>query len=429
MNGDSSYLQTRVDDGTLTQQDAEIFPNIATCDRLGRELKDWWENIHQRDAFSDKFQLFKQFNRPDYSFGFLETADLPSGRYALMGEHQDLFFDSIKSIPIEPVERRSADWMNAQIRAFALHYFMRITSSRATDAYPEQGDPLPFLRWLSQCPSTPDRRKDIGFYQLYGKRIDTGKVQVFAKADQPAVVDMHQLGTRYDWVLLKARLFDFTLTNPGPSIAGYRFPLTVTDNNEYLYGLLTPYFNIDRQHPEEGVLGEYGMGFSIVAPPPGQSPLTIGPEVFTLGMNFFRFKVFADGSVRLTITFCCNQLKGILQLPVSPINWGLIFADLASFGRGRRLLRPIERMAARLPLSQTRIDPLFQSIEALNLLTGDAAKRDYCISTEAVCKFILRKHGRVFTHLAGDGVRVFRLIQDWLDTATLPRWVIRGERP
>ena len=429
MNDQSSSLQAWVANGTLTQEDADILPHIPRCDRLGRELKNWWDDIYARDAFTNKFQLFKQFNRPDYSFGYLETADLPSGRYPVMGEYQDLFFDTIKSIPLEPAERRSAEWMNEQIRAFALRYFLRVTSSRATDAFPEQGDPLPGLHWLSQCPDATDRRRDIGFYQLYGKRKDTGALEVFAPADQPVVVDVRQLGTDYDWVLLKARLFDFKLTTKGPAIEGYRFPLTVTDTKEYLYGLLTPCFNLDRQNPEKGVLGEYGMGFSLVAPAPGRSALTIGPEVFTLGMNYFRFKVLESGSVRLRITFSSNQLNGILPLPVSPINWGLNFANLATFGFAQKLLGPIEKQAANLPLGKLRIDPFFTAIKCLNLVTGNAAKRDYCISTETVFKFILRKHGIVFNHLTSDSVRVFRLIHDWLDEAKLPRWVVRGEKP
>ncbi len=411
----------------LTAEDKAVLAHVDKAYTTGRELKDWWDDVSSRDAFTDKFPLIEEFHRPDSNFGYLAKAPVGGVDQPVMGEAQDLFYDTTKEPNTQGAKRHGAKWMNEQVREFALRYFLRVTSSRTSEAYPEKGHPSPFLRWASQCPEDCDKRKDIGFYQLLYKLKDGGRVGKFSTAQQKAFVDVRDIGQRYDWILAKARLFDFQLTfSPFGSKVP---PLVVIDNKEHLYILFTPYFNVDRQNPEKGVLGEYAMGFSIVQPPPTNSLFSIGPQVFTMGFNYFKFTVYDTGEVRVRIVFCCNQLDGIFPLPISPVDWMLLGADLATFGASSRLLGPLQRQIESLPFNKKTFDPFFGAITGLNAVTGGSAKRDYCISKEDIFKFILSKHGFVFNQLIGDSLRVWRQIPDWLDTPALPSWVVKGEKP
>lgn len=412
----------------LTAEDQKILKNVDQAYRHGRELKDWWDEMEARDAFTDKFQLLKEFDRPlDSNFGYVEDAKIGGRRRGVMGEMQSLFYDRPKEPSNRAAEKQAAAWFNEQVREFALRYFIRITSSRETERCPQKGHPAPGMGWLSQCPGDLNLRKDIGFYQLFYKRKD-GRVGRFADAEQAAFVDAREIGTRYDWILAKARLFDFQLTffplgRDAP-------PLVIIDNKEHLYALFTPYFVIDDPKPaDKDLLGEYGLGFAIVPPPPSTDLFTIGPQVFTMGFNYFKFQVYKDGRVQVKIVFCCNQLDGIFPLPASPVEWGLGFAHLATGGLSSKLLKPLQGALGKLPLSKKTVDPYFSTIDALNSVTGDALERDYCISKTDVFKYILSKHGTVFDQLIGDSVRVWRQIPDWTDASALPAWVVHGEKP
>jgi len=425
---DTKKLQPYVDNGTLTEEDAAILPHIPRADRLGRELKDWYEDMAGRDAFTDEFKLLKFFGASgDSDCGYIETADLPSGKYEVMGEIQDLLFDSTRSTSAKPPAKAELEKINEQLREFALHYFMRTTAPRAAIAEPVKSHPAPFLKWLDQAPRMNDEREDIGFFQLYGQRIGTQEIEVFKKSEQSAVMDMRDLVKDYDWVLVKARLFDFQLLfNVLPPVLGFQFPFAFEDTQEFLYGLVTPAFFCDEQKPRKGVLGEYGMGFALVAPPADQSPLTVGPEVFTMGMNYFRFIVYETGEIRTTVTFACNQLKGLMPLPVSPINWGLMGFDVLTDGRASKLLEPLTKGADKLPLGKARFDPVLTTIKTMNRVTGGALGRDYGISTDNIFKWILRKHGTVFNQQMSEAGRVWRAFPDWLATDELPLYIRHG---
>lgn len=426
----TNQLQAYVDNGTLTREDAAILPHIPRADRLGRELKEWYEDHAERRAFTNEFPLLEFFGASDDTdSGYIESAELPSGQFAIMGEKQNLLFDTTRSTSGQAPTAAQVERVNEQMREFALRYFMRITSPRAPIAEPVKSDPAPFLGWLDQAPRMGDERDNIGFFQLYGQRAGTQELEVFSKADQQTVVDMRELGTTYDWVLVKARLFDFELQfNVAPPLLGFRFPFTFLAHQEFLYGLMTPAFLCDERNPRPGVVGEYGMGFSLVAPPPGESPLTFGPEAFTMGMNYFRFVVHETGEIRTTVTFSSNQLAGIVPLPVSPVNWGLLGLDLLTNGHASDLLGPLTEEANRLPLARARFDPVLSSIKALNRFTGGALGRDYGISTENIFKWILRKHGTVFNHQMAESARVWRAFPDWLATDSLPEYIRRGRK-
>ncbi|MCP3963345.1 MAG: hypothetical protein GY719_36365 [bacterium] len=407
----------------LTDEDRKVLENVDRAYADALALKEWWDDVSSRDAFRNRFQLIKEFDQPDWSFGYLDEA--PVG--PVMGEIQDLFYDRTKEPATAAAQEQGAEWMNEQIREFVLKYFLRNTSSRLTEAYPETGNPAPGLGWVSQCPEDRNERKDIGFYQQFYREKDSGTIGRFSESASTRFVDVREIGSRYDWVVAKARLLDFQLTlyPLGRNLP----PLTVVDHKEHLWVLFTPYFNTDDEKPEEGVLGEYGMGFAIIQPPASGDLVTIGPQVFHYGFNYFKFRVHDNGMVRARVVFCCNQLDGIFPLPVSPVDWTMQLAHLATFGLSSRLLGPLQERIERIPLSKVTVDPVFSSIDFLNLLTGDALAKDYCISKEQIFKFILSKHATVFHQMVGDSVRVWRQIPDWLDTAALPRWVVEGEKP
>ena len=127
----TTQLQAYVDNGTLTSEDADILPHIPRADRLGRELKEWYEDTAERDAFTNKFPLLEFFGASgDTDSGYIESAELPSGQFDVMGEKQDLFYDTTRSTSAERPAPAYIESVNEQMREFALRYFMRITAPR-----------------------------------------------------------------------------------------------------------------------------------------------------------------------------------------------------------------------------------------------------------------------------------------------------------
>src|SRR5258708_38048410 len=111
----------------LTDEDLAILSQVESSLSNGLQLKAWWEKTNANDNYSRRFPTALTFNRPDHSFAFLDQAPVNGELMPVLGDLQDLFYDSIK-VPTTrtPV---GAEWMRDQIREFVLHYFSRISSS------------------------------------------------------------------------------------------------------------------------------------------------------------------------------------------------------------------------------------------------------------------------------------------------------------
>lgn len=421
-------------DAELDPDDRYVLRHIPKAYDDGVVLKRWWEKTYARDSFRQKFQLVRQLNQPSESFGFLDSVLLDGSQVPIGGEYQHDFFDQPKA----PADVSLAnEWIKAQLRIFALRYFLRVSALHATTAFPQRIGPRadPLFPFLSACSKLEDERQDIGFTQLaYKLEGDDDEIHAFPKSEQSAFVDVREIGEKYAWVLAKARIFQFQLTFY--PFGEKFFPVTFADPNEYLYLLFTPYF-VSVEEPEEkraerrpdgrdvGLLAEYGFGFSIVANPSSKDVFTEGPQVFTTGIQFFKFQLWEDGQIWVRMVFLANQLTHIFQFPLDPLYWTFKLGELTAAATKSSLLPFFQGAVDRLPLGPT-IDPVFGSIRLLNAVTGGLAGRDYCISIDEVQRDVLVKHEEVFSEMISDAGRTWRQIRDWLDTDALPVWVRRG---
>src|ERR1041384_8004400 len=167
--------------------------------------------------------------------------------------------------PRTPAASRTAaaEWMRDQVREFVLHYFMRISAFREPEAYVPDRPFLPpgFLQRLSWCPQEDILRRGFGFRQLYYKLKGTGEVGKFPTRERPAIVDLREIGTKYEGIVLRVRIFDFNFPFKPFGPGG---PAVVVPLNEQSNLIMSNAFVEDEQNPEHGVLGRYGLGYAFV---------------------------------------------------------------------------------------------------------------------------------------------------------------------
>jgi hypothetical protein len=126
------------------------------------------------------------------------------------------------------------------------------------------------------------------------------------------------------------------------------------------------------------------------------------------------------------MTFAANRPERIVNPALDPLQWGLRMADLASFGLAGRLLAQGGEALGRLTGGRD-LDPVSAFILMANLLSGGRAATDLCISWEALEKSFLVTHFMQHYTMITGSILTWRQIRDWLDAASLPRWVVTGE--
>jgi hypothetical protein len=419
-----------------TEAEQYVLDHVPQAYKDGLELKAWYERKAATGSFDDKFDLVRETNIPAHDYGYLDTARIGGKDVKVFGDVQEQFFDQPKELAAGG--KVPAGW-SEQLREFVLKYFLHVSSAHQIEPVPQRTGAAshPPLAFLSACLKDRHDRGGIGFYQLAYKKKDGGKVGWFSEAEQFDFVDLTELGTKYDWVLAKARLYQFSLTIYP---VGPLFPFTFADPYEHVYVLFMPEFVVDEPRvggkrtvvdPETGdehkVLAEYGFGFSLVQNLSSYAPVTIGPQIFDLGMQYFRFRLLEDGRISSKMVFCANQLTYLFRLNANPLVWPLRAAEALSLKLAPGLTKPLQGLIDALPLSDVWIDVVFDAVRALDVLTlGEAAKR-YCISVEQIQKDVLIKHDMVFYGMIADTLRIWRQVRDWTDAAAIPAWVRFGE--
>jgi len=404
----------------LTDQDRIIIQRVDSYLSAGLALKRWWNETYSTNGFRQQFELQRVFNRPDRSFGFFDEVNLDGGTLPVMGSFQDMFYDQSRT-PTS-LQREAAQWMRAQVREFALRYFMRVSDFRQPEAYVEsrQSSPRHFLEGFSWCADQDVLRQGFGYSQLYYKLRENGQVGKFQ--DEYAIIDLRELGRKYEWVVAKVRIFDFKFTfSPfGPDGPELALPLT-----EASYLVLTDDFISNEEEPAPGVLGQYGLGYAFIKDP-SQSLFAYGPGQFDAAIETINFQVLESGEVRVSMVFVANRPERIANVSLDPVNWGFRFADLFSSGLSSRLLAPVKGAFERLATSAASFDPVSAYISLVNALTGNWARQDLCVSREQVEKKLLAQHFMQHYATVVGSLLTWRRIPDWLDTARLPGWVVTG---
>src|SRR5258708_283732 len=408
--------------GPDLQRDALVMPAGREFLARGLALKKWWTEVEAGKAPPIRqFPIERSFNRPTRAFGFYGEAPVAGRMMPVMGNVQEMFYDQTRA-PAS-MGRDSAEWMWAQIREFVMKYFMRISSLRRREVYVDAAYPLPppALARLSWCPAPQNESMGFGFSQLFYKPAGAGKIDAFPSYDQSAIVDQREVGKKYDWLVLKVRIFDFNFAFHPLGESG---PAVVFGEDEESYLVVHEQFVNHKDHPAPGVLGDYGIGYAFIkSPTPG--PFRYGPGEFEAALELINFRVYETGYISVRMVFIANRPAGISNLAIDPVDWGFRVADLFSLGLASRVLSPAKQLLRQHPFSLS-LDPVRSYISGANLITRGYAANNLCISTEQLEKYFLLLHFRQHYQTVVDSLLTWRLIPDWLYEKNLPSWIISG---
>ena len=407
----------------LSQDEQFILEGADSALSKGRQLKEWFDQARANDGFTQKFGLTFTFNRPDFAYGFLGVAPVDGQPMPVLGDSQGMFYDQPKS-PTSS-EQRKALWMRDQIRQFVLRYFMRVSDYRQPQVIIDQDypPPPPLLGFLDWCPREQIDKVGFGFSQLFFKEKGSGRIGRFAEEKRFAIVDLRTLGTEFDWIICKVKIFGFGF---GFQLLGPDGPTLQIPLSEESYLVLSRDFISDTTNPEgSDKLGTYGIGYAFIESP-GQSVLAYGPGRFEAAYQVINFEVFRNGRTRACMDFVANRPTQIVNIPLNPLALGSDLAGQLGLAPAAQFLSPFKAASEMIPFADQTFDPVLAYVNIANLLSGGAAARNLCISKEELERVFLIKHFEQHYQTVAGSLLTWRQIRDWLDTKALPRWVITG---
>jgi hypothetical protein len=401
----------------FSYEERNILANVDRCLAEGVAILDWWRRAEATGGIPDRFELAQVANRPDKGYSFFATASLPSGPLPVMGDVPDVFYD-------QPKGRWDLRQWTGNVREFALRYFTRISSFELPQTVPQDGSPSPPppLDLVSWCPRGFVTKEGFGYQQLFYKLRGSGEIGRFPEAESFAIVDQRDLATKYEWVVANVDIFNFVLSfPPNPDLPRFGFPMRQSQ-----YIIFSNTFVRDEIDPAPGVRGRFQFGYAMLKPRHDDSILVYGPGQFDAGFQLFTFTVEGDGTVRVRMPFVVNRPTQILSISLDPLDWGFKAAEILTLGRASRFLEPLHAAFDSLPWRPGGFDPVFTSIDLLNLFTLGQASRQLCISKDQLEKFFLAFHFDQYYTMITGSLLTWRQIRDWQDPATIPLWVKMG---
>ena len=409
-------------DDSFSAEDKIILDSVDAFHADGLALQKWWEETNAVDSYAQRFDLVHTYSKPDRSFGFFDSIELATGPHPIMGVVDEVFYDRPKAGG--RASAVSADWMREQICEFVLRYFMRVSHFRLSEKIVEDAaTPMPsYLKALSWKPEAEIIRKGMEFSQCFYKEKVTGHIGRFDPETAKAVTDLRQIGDVYEWVVVKLRVFDFTVRMKpfGPKGPELAMPL-----DEQTYLVMSPAFITNRENPEPGVLGEYGFGYAFVKNAQ-RGPFGYGPGEFAHACQTINFRVMEDGETRVRMAFVSNMPDKIVNLPFDPVNLSVSIADRLTFGLGSRLMEGMRLGLDGVPTGDGEMDPVLASIALINLLTNGQAAKQLDISRDQLNKGFLVQHSMQHYQTIQGSLRTWRQIPNWLNKEDLPEWVVSG---
>jgi hypothetical protein len=406
----------------LTEEDLRVLGSVEGYLADGLALKHWWEEADRVKSYEQQFKLERTFNRPGGSYGFFGQAPVRHGTLPVMGSVQDMFYDRPNVPP--GLARESTEWMGEQIREFVLHYFMRVSSFRQPEPFAVAGRSAPpsWLGRLSWCPEPRIVHEGFGFSQLFYKLSATGEIGKFSTQDEFAIVDLREIGKKYEWIVLKVRIFDFNLRlRP----FGANGPELVFGLNEESYLVLSSDFIVDQSRPTPGVIGRYGLGYAFIKSPT-QGLVAYGPGEFDAAFELIQFEILESGEINVHMVFVVNRPNRIANVVLDPLDWSFRIADLMTLGVSSKFLAPVKNTLDMFPIRLTGFDPVFSFIALANTLSAGQAAEQLCISKEQLDKAFLLQHFMQHYQTIVGSLLTWRQIGNWLDSNSVPEWVVTG---
>jgi hypothetical protein len=388
---------------------------LANVDRAladGVALKQAWERTEADGSYAEPFDLVRSFNRPARSIGFFDCFPTSTGEMPVMGVVQEMLYDQRK--------QSAALISRDEFRQFVCRYFMRVSDFREPDAYVEDS-PRPALsglgHLLSWCPEEEDRRTGFGYVQLYYKLHETGEIGKFRRRQECAIVDIRELGPKYDWLVVKVRIFDFQLRfQPlGPQSAMINVPL-----HQDTYVVLSPAFIQVNDDPGPDLVGRYGFGYALLQFEPRPGIFAYGPGLFRAGFQLISFDVTRSGATLVKMAFVANRPDRILRVDIDPLGWFFRLTDLLSLGLASRLVGPLGKAAENSPARIRDVDLVSDYIEIADAATAGYSRRELCITRTQLERDMLLQHFMEHYRLLSGSLLAWRQVPDWLDEQALP---------
>ncbi len=405
--------------GDWTDQDLIPLGQVEDALSDGLALLRWWQGCEVSGGYDERFDVVRSYNRSDQSYGFFGRAPVRGELMPVMGIVDDLLYDEPKQA--SPFQVRD------EFREFVLRYFMRVSSftNPASAVNGWQPSPQDYFPGASWCPVKDVRREGFGYAQLYFKEMGTGEIGRFAEHEAYMCVDLRDFAFRYEWTICKVELFDFNLAfrplgNSAPSL---NLPL-----KEQNLLALSRDFVTARDDPAPDVLGEYGVGYSLLPSVVNDGPVRYGPGRFRAGFQLINFRVMANGKTRARLVFVVNRPDRLLEVPLDPVGWGLQLANTLSLGLASELFGPTFQILAGLRSSLITFDPIQAYIAFMDVLTGGSSITDMCISLSQLERYFLLQHFDQHYAMIVGSLRTWRHVSDWLDPASIPASFVTGVR-
>ena len=410
-----------VADTAFTAEEQQVIDSAEDYLQRGLTLLHWWEDAESHDAFDERFELQRTFNRAASSYGFFGSVRLATETLPVMGNVQEMMYDNPR-VPLsfgDGVTR----WVRDQVREFVLRYFMRISDFRQPEAAEPtfQPTPPPGLGLLSWCPGNDVTREGFGFTQLFFKR-RSGEIGRFPEGQASEIVDLRELGPTYEWIIAKVRIFDFDVIVRPFGEAGPQLVFTL-DEESYL--VLSRDLIVDRTDPSPDVIGDYAVGYAFIKTPRAGF-LVYGPGRFDAAVDVIRFRVLPSGQIRVHMVFVANRPASVASVSLDPIDWAVKSIDWITGGSASQTLQPLRNLIDRRPLRLGTFDPVYGYVSLANAISGNQAAQQLCISREQLDRQFLVQHFKQHYETVVGSLLTWRQIADWSDEASLPRWVVTG---
>lgn len=402
----------------LYEEDYEILSGVERTLADGVALKRWFEVKEAAGNFAERFEVVSDFNPSDLSFGFYDNAPMGDGRVKpVMGTVDDSVFDRPK--------QAATTLVRDEFREFVLRYFMRVSDYRQPVPYVSEEEAhlaTSYASSLSWCTRHEKGDTGFGFTQHYYKLRSTGEVGKFHAREQWTIVDLRELYERYEWIVLKVRIFNFNMIFRllGSEQAKLQIPLL-----EESYLVVSSDFVLDETDPSPDVLGRYGFGYAFVRNR-SEGLLAYGPGEFDAAIELIQFHVLASGETRAHLVFVVNRPERIVNATLDPVSIGMRAANFFSLGLASTLFGPLMGAIERVSPRIGPFDPVSAYVSAANQLTGGLAAEELCISREQLEKDFLVQHFMQHYQMLTGALLTWRRIPNWLDLEALPKLIITG---
>ena len=403
----------------LDDRDRQLLRYVDESIAQSVQVKQWWD-AKRSQGFAEQFPLIRSLGRFNEAWGFFDSANVYGQTIEMMGVVQNMLFDrpDTGGPSILPVIRE-------ELQEFVLQYFMRVSRGPGLAVDVSTSNSFLGRSLLAWCPDEQPDFQGFGYSQFYYKRKDSGEMGKFYRKDWPAIIDLRELGTIYDWIVVKVRIYDFNLTfHPfGPNLPAITAPL-----REETYLVLNKDFILYNDCADEKHFCKYGFGYGLLRIDSPSSVQAYGPGHFKVGFQTIDFHMLPDGRIDAELVFVVNRPDHLVNFPIDPFQWGFAFADLATLGLASRPIVSLAKTFQGFLPDFGTFDPILTYVALVNFLTGGAAANHLCISKKQLEKEMLIQHFMQHYQLMVGSLLTWRQIPSWLqrDQAGLPDWVIRG---